>query len=114
MSELMKQNKIEINKMNNFLECFSCKREEEFKHCFDKCGFWKSKEEMETYYTELRIRNFEKSEKLLHCSLYNEESIKRDCKLRKLYEQRLLDCLLYHREKWPLFSGHLLTVGESF
>ena len=20
----------------------------------------------------------------------------------------------YHREKWPLFSGHLLTVGESF
>ena len=50
---------------------------------------------METYYTGLRIRNFEKSENLLRCSLYNEESIKRDCKLRKLYEQRLLDCLLY-------------------
>lgn len=106
--------------MNNFLEYFSCKREE-VKHCFDKCGFWKTKEEMETYYTGLRMRNFEKSEKILRCSLYNEENIKRDCKLRKLYEQRLLDCLLYStnfkdgfKEIHDLKNYKNLTLSKQF
>lgn len=43
MSEYETRNKIEIKKMNNFLECFSCKREEEVKLCFDNVVSGKQK-----------------------------------------------------------------------
>ena len=41
-----KRNELEIQKMNKFLKCFTCKTEEEVKQCFDECGFWKTEDEM--------------------------------------------------------------------
>ena len=71
MKDDNKRNENEIQKMNNFLECFSCETEDELKQCFDKCGFWKTEKEMKEVYEKVsKEKDVLKKEKLLSCSLY--------------------------------------------
>ena len=91
MKDFNIRNEIEIQKMNNFLECFSCKTEDELKQCFDKCGFWKTEEEMEEFYEkDSKTKNLLEKEKLLTCSLYD-----RNQKISGFYGEDLFSRLLF-------------------
>ena len=88
-----KRNELEIQKMNKFLKCFSCKTEEEVKQCFDECGFWKTDDEIEEFYDlEREERNSLREKYLFQCSLYAKNTIG---KLTKFYGEELFQALLY-------------------
>ena len=88
-----KRNENEIQKMNKFLKCFTCKTEEEVKQCFDECGFWKTEDEACDFYDlDREEMNSLREKNLFQCSLYAENTCG---KLTKFYGEELFQALLY-------------------